>query len=535
MTAIARATRAMLFAALLGIASLLQMQAAFAHASLIGVEPVDGSVIAAAPASFSLSFSEPTSPLSLKLIGPGGAATALDRYALRDATLDIVAPGGLANGTYVLSWRVVSEDGHPVGGSSVFSIGAPSANAPPSEAELVDWPVRIAIWLARLGTYVGLFLGVGGAFFLHWIGGRSRTATYFGTASLSLGLVAVPVSIGLQGLDALGASLSVLSDPIVWKTGFGTSLGSLASLAFAALLCGLLAFRLNGLGGRVISLIGLLLVGAALAASGHASAAHPQWLTRPAVFLHAVGIAFWACALIPLAVAFVSRSADAPMVLRRFSKVVPLAVLSLVAAGLLLGVIQLGSIDALWRTAYGVVFLVKLALLVPLFALAAVNRVWLTTPAEQGDARAVLRLRRSILAEIALVVAIFAVAGAWRFTPPPRALAMAAAAPASIHIHTEKAMADLTITPGRAGPVRASIVVMTGDFGPLDAKAVTLVLSNPSVGIEAIRRPATKPGDGTWHVDELTLPVSGRWTARIDILVSDFDLVKLEDTIDIRP
>ncbi|TIL17517.1 MAG: copper resistance protein CopC, partial [Mesorhizobium sp.] len=68
------------------------------------------------------------------------------------------------------------------------------------------------------------------------------------------------------------------------------------------------------------------------------------------------------------------------------------------------------------------------------------------------------------------------------------------------------------------GPVAASIVIMTGDFGPLDAEQATLVLSKPDAGIEPIKRAAKKPGDGTWRVDGLVVPVPGRWTARLDIL-----------------
>ena len=96
-------------------------------------------------------------------------------------------------------------------------------------------------------------------------------------------------------------------------------------------------------------------------------------------------------------------------------------------------------------------------------------------------------------------------------------------------------MADVTVSPGHAGPVSVGIVVMTGDFGPLDAKELTLVLSNPASGIEPLKRPATKGQDGIWRVDGLVLPLAGRWTVRLDILVSDFDMVKLEEAIDIRP
>jgi copper transport protein len=221
--------------------------------------------------------------------------------------------------------------------------------------------------------------------------------------------------------------------------------------------------------------------------------------------------------------------------LRRFSKAIPFVVVILTIAGIVLAVIQVQTPAALVTTAYGNVLLVKLALLGVLFTLAVVNRWTLTAPTSRGDASATRHLVRSIAAETVIIILIFAVAAAWRFTPPPRALAIAAAQPASVHIHTAKAMADLEIAPGHVGRVEAKIVIMSGDFGPLDAKEVTLVLSNASAGIEPIRRPARKPGDGTWRVDGLVIPASGRWTVRVDILISDFEIARLTGDVDIRP
>jgi copper transport protein len=129
---------------------------------------------------------------------------------------------------------------------------------------------------------------------------------------------------------------------------------------------------------------------------------------------------------------------------------------------------------------------------------------------------------------------ILGLVAAWRFTPPPRALVLAAAAPARVHIHTEALMADVTLEPGRVGTLRASIVVLRGDFSPFDAKEVALVLSHPAAGIEAIRRSATLR-EGVWEIDALPLPASGRWQVRVDILVSDFEKRTLEDSVDIRP
>ena len=72
-----------------------------------------------------------------------------------------------------------------------------------------------------------------------------------------------------------------------------------------------------------------------------------------------------------------------------------------------------------------------------LLGLAAFNRYRLTAPASRGVEPARLRLRRVIGVEIAVVLAILATAALWRFTPPPRTLAIASAAsaPASVQLN----------------------------------------------------------------------------------------------------
>lgn len=503
-----------------------------AHASLVAAEPADGAMLPRAPAAFALTFSEPTSPLRLRLLTPEGASLPLERFTLRDRTLDIVAPEGLGDGTYALSWRVISEDGHPVGGSVVFSIGAASRDAPVM-SDVAEPGLQAAIWTNRLLLYVGLFVGIGGAFFLVWLGAPARDGEAVICGALALGMVAALGSIGLQGLDALGAPLGALGQRIVWETGFGTSLGKsvLANLLAAALAGASLALPPRP--ARVLTVLALIGLGGALAASGHAGTAPPQWLTRPSVFLHAVGIALWVGALAPLGLQIARRSPDAAATLRRFSRFIPFAVLPLLASGMLMAVVQLETPSALWRTAYGQVLSAKLALVALLFALAAYNRLSLTEPACRGEARATRRLLGTIRLEIVLVLAIFALAALWRFTPPPRALALAAAQPAQIHIHTLKAMADVTVTPGRVGPVRIDMMLMTGEFGPLNAKEVALVLANPARGIEPIRRKAERR-EGLWRIDGLVIPAPGDWTVRLDILITDFEMTRLEGTLPIR-
>lgn len=522
-----------LAAAIVLLAAIAAPSQAFAHAALVTTDPEDGAVLAQSSAQFSLTFSEPVSPLVLTLVQPDGTPVPLTSFRLSGQTVEIDNPQRLGSGMHVLSWRVISADGHPVGGSVLFSIGAPSVA--PAVPEVVDRGLRSAIWIGKIFLYVGLFLGVGGAFAIAWLAKGGRSGRRFVITAILCGLVAAPLSLGFQGLDALGAPLVRLAQPGVWQAGLGTSFGRTVLVALVALGLGLLTLVGPRGGAKLFALAGLAAVGAALAASGHASAAEPRWLTRPMMFLHGAGIAFWTGALTPLGLAMRWKPVEAAPFLRRFSQAILPVVAVLAATGIVLAVIQVQAPAALLETAYGRLLLIKLVLLFFLFTLAATNRWKLTGPAEAGETEVQRRLFRSIGIEMLIVLAIFGVAAGWRFTPPPRALAIAAVQPASVHIHTPKAMADLSITPGHVGPVAASIVIMTGDFGPLDASQVTLVLSKTDSGIEPIKRAATKPGDGTWRVDDLVVPVPGRWTARLDILVSDFEIVKIEAPIDIRP
>ena len=509
----------------------------WAHATIVTSEPADRSVVAAAPETFALTFNEPVTPLVLRLLG-GRGSVLLDRYQAQGRTLVVRAPASLDAGTYRLSWRIVSTDGHPVAGSILFVIGSQSPGGVPEAEDAADPRARAALWIGRLAIYVGLFFGVGGAFFCAWIDPSRKPlwrARRFLLASLLLGLVATPLSVGLLGLDAFGAPLAQLAKPIVWQTGFDTSWGLTASIGLFGVLVSLGAVLACGqTSARVLTLLGLCSVGLALAASGHASTASPQLLTRPAVFLHAIGLALWTGALAPLAAAM--RDEDRGLAaLRRFSRSAPAVVAVIIVSGTVLAVVQLGSVSALWTTDYGRVLLGKLGVVVALFAIAVWNRAVLTPRITRGQRASRRRLVRTITAELVLVTLVFALATTWRFTPPPRGLAAAAAAPASLHLHTTRAAADVTVTPARAGRVSVTMVIMSADLGALDAQEVRLTLANPGAGVEPITRPAYKPGDGTWRVDAVTIPLPGLWSVRLDILMPDASTATLEDAIEIRP
>jgi copper transport protein len=441
----------------------------------------------------------------------------------------LVMPEDLPQGTQIVSYRVVSQDGHPVAGSMVFSIGAVTGTAPPVAAT----PLGILIWLARVGVYLGLFAGVGGAFFAACIMRGPREST-FSRGALVVGLVSALASLGLQGLDLLNLPLGGILTSGPWQSALATSLGPSLSIAIVAMAMAWIAWQSPGiLLCRVLASLAVAGVGLSLAASGHAATASPQWLMRPSLFLHGISAAYWVGALAPLAMMARRRSDHLPRVLQQFSAIAVPLVAVLVLGGLALAIIQLGSLRALIDTPYGILLSIKLALVVLLLGLAALNRVVLT-PAVVADHENTRPLWRSILIECALVVCILAVVAGWRFTPPPRALAAPATAPLSVHIHTDAAMFQVLVSPGKVGANDFVLQLMTTDAALLPAKEATLILSLPERGIEPMERRAALGSDGYWHVRGVALPVPGRWHMQIDALVTDFQKITLEDELPVR-
>lgn len=500
---------------------------ASAHASLVSVEPRDGVVLAQAPDKVELRFNENVTAGAVNLIDAAGR---LRRDAVVDAkgeAISVKLPGDLPRGTEIISYRVISQDGHPVSGSVTFSVGEPTPNKAP---ETTDAGIDVLIWLARIGLYLGLFAGVGGLFFVNWIA-RERVASAVIKAALIVGILGSVASLGLQGLDVLGLPLAGIIAIAPWKIALGTSLGPSLLVAIAAQAIGLLALRIGVTGmSRALSVLAVAGVGLALTASGHAATAPPQLLTRPAVFLHGMAVAFWLGAFAPL-IAVLWRQKSAPLeVLQRFSAVAIPVVGFLALTGLTLAIIQLESFGALVETSYGILLSIKLGLVAALLALAALNRFRLT-PALARDGKATRPLTRSILLEGGVAIGILCVVAGWRFTPPPRSLIPDA--PLAVHIHTEKAMFQVLVSPGRVGSNDFLLQLMTGDGTLLQAKEATLTLSLPDRGIAGLERTGILGGDHFWHVDKVPLPVAGRWHVRIDALVTDFQKITLEDDMDI--
>jgi len=501
---------------------------ACAHASLVSADPRDGSVLAQAPQRIELRFNESVTAGAVTLIDAQGRSRGDAKLEATADTIVMMLPSDLPQGSQIVSYRVISQDGHPVAGSVVFSIGAPSANAAPADRNVARDGL---IWLARIGLYVGLFAGVGGAFFQCWIA-RATAARGPVLGALAVGVVAAAASLGLLGLDLLGLPLTGLADSGPWTVTLDTGFALSLAIAVAAMAAGWVAMQTKRRSSaRALAALALGGVGLSLAVTGHAATASPEVLARSAIFVHGLGVAFWLGALVPLAILVRQSNGAAMPALVRFSAIAAPIVGVLALAGLALAMIELGRLRALIDTPYGIILSIKLALVVMLLGLAALNRYWLV-PALAVEPRASGALGRSIRWEAATALAILAAVAGWRFTPPPRSLLPET--PLALHIHhTDKAVFQVLISPGSVGSDDFVLQLMNGDGTPLPAKEVRLTLSLPGRGVEELEHTAVLEPDGYWHVREAALPLAGRWHMRIDALVSDFDEIALDDDFDI--
>ena len=101
------------------------------------------------------------------------------------------------------------------------------------------------------------------------------------------------------------------------------------------------------------------------------------------------------------------------------------------------------------------------------------------------------------------------------------------------HLHTEKAMANVTVSPGRAGPVDIAIQLETMDEKPLAAKAVSVTLTDVQTGRRLPPVQATRNGESDWRVS-IPLLTAGNWMLGLGISITDTDKVSVESPIPIK-
>ena len=520
---------------------LVAPSSALAHASLVGTTPANGAVLDRPPGEVVLRFDEAVStvPGSVRVFDSDlERVDSGDVSKPSDESVSVGLEADLPNGTYVVAWRVLSADSHPIRGAYAFSVGEQVAETDDIVQAVLDQEagsesVDLALAVTR---YVGLamiLLCVGGAFVLAYVvDPRELAGRWHWLVLMAAGLVLALDSVAWVALTGVKAAGFGLGEVFRWslaqevlETDFGKVWALRALLGVALAVLAYLALRR-----RRAPAAGLLFLGSAIAItpalSGHARIEGTLGILSDAVHVLAAGA--WVGGLAFLALLLVEAGGDrwslAGTAVPRFSRLAVASVIAVVATGALSGFLEVRSWSALWETTYGRLLLAKVAILVPLLALGAFNnrvsvprfRAGTTGPPER---RAFLR---AIGAELALMVVIVGVTTALVAEPPAKAEAAVSSGPVTREGPIGPYEFTVTVDPATVGPnaVHVYLLDSTGQLATVDEVAISATLPEVDLGPLEFDVSPGGPGHAT-TVAELPLP--GDWKLQLDVRKGDFD------------
>jgi copper transport protein len=548
--------RTVAIAAAAAAASLALPAAAWAHAALLQTTPVASRVVTPAPKEVALRYSEPVEPrfAIISVTDAGGAkeTTGAPRRSPANADTLVVPLKKLSEGWYLVYWRVISVDGHPVRGAFTFAVGPNPGPAPqfviPSTSETAATPKLVtARWIGFLSVMaaIGLFvlrIAVARPLVARVAGTRLRAVSIaFGFAA-AVALVAIPVYLllstaefALRSFWSFGALF-----PLIRVSAFGR--GWLDLEIVFALFAGAAAVAiwldrpergqrsiaaLIALAGALVAAVACLLVPATV---GHAGQTAPRGLSIAFDWFHLAAGSVWMGGLIGLTVLAASlpaarRVAALVACVPRFSNTAFVSVLVLIGAGIGSSVQHLPTFASLWQTSYGKALLVKIALLSAALLLASVNLLR-TVPRFKASARrpelgvpTAQLLRRLVGGETLLVAgAVLAAAVLSSLPPPSKALASVGSAKAHVGPGPVRQVFNqngyrlaVQVSPNRAAVPNSFQVAISRGGKPVRNADVTLdfAMLDMEMGQQAYHLSETAPG--TYGHAAPALVMVGHW------------------------
>jgi copper transport protein len=458
------------------VVALATPAAAWAHAALLRTDPQASVTLNAAPKQIALTYSEAVEPrFAIVSVTDANGRQLVDGPPRRsssnvDTLLIPVKPA--PEGWYLVYWRVISVDGHPVRGAFTYAIGPNAGPAPqfpvPSTSESAATPRLVtARWLTFLAvmTAIGLLalrLVIARPVVRRVEGTSLRRVSIAFMVASGLGLIVIPIYLLVATADfALRSVFSIGSlIPLFDVSAFGRGYLRL-ELCFALfVVAGLIALWLDRPDREERSVAELLsLTGAGLAAaatlvipgaSGHAGQTAPRGWAMLFDWAHLAGGSLWVGGLIGLLVLWWSlptgsRVPGLAVAVPRFSNVAFVSVLTLIASGTGASLLHIPTIASLWQTSYGQALLVKIAILLAAMLLASVNllrtKPGLGNPARSASSATLLR--RLVSGEAILAAGAILAAAVLSSLPPP-SKALASIGSASAHVGPGRVTTSVT-------------------------------------------------------------------------------------------
>lgn len=556
----ARGRVVQLLAALL--VALVLPAVASAHAYLTHTVPAASVTLNGPPPSVDLTYDEAVEPrfaiISVTDVNGNQETSApLSRSPANPDTL-VVPLKKVPPGWYLVYWRAISVDGHPVQGAFTFAVGpnpgpAPQFKIPHIAQTATTTPLLIARWLLFLTVMSSI-----GLFVLRTLIARPLIREVEGTTLRSisvgfvvtavLGLIAIPAYIEEStSVDSLRSFFAVGALVPLWRTtAFGRGYFDLWVCFALFTFAGLITLLVDKPKQPRRSVAGLVALSGALAAaaavlvlpgaSGHAGQTSPRGLSVLLDWLHLVSGSVWIGGLLGLLLIWRSLPADRRVAglavcVPRFSNVAFASVIVLFSTGVAATILHLPVLAALWQTNYGKVILIKVGLLAATMPLAATNllrtkpRLVTSGPrAGRGEPAARL-LRRLVSGEAALITgAIFAAALLSSLAPPPPAFALEGSALADVGpgrvastITRNGYTVQLLIAPNQAAATNSFGIKLSRSGKPVRHADVTITFNMLDMEMpqQEYQLAETQPGIYTRKAPALVMV--GHWGLNVNV------------------
>lgn len=551
-----------------------------AHAELESSTPADGERLFASPGEVELVF---TSGVEADLGGVRVVASdgrRVDDGAVRQRDsrrLTVGLDPELDDGTYLVSYRVTSDDGHVVTGGVVFAVGdVLDASAVAGLSDTAPPATEALAFLARSVGAGGVLFASGLAVFLVFVhdGGAERrqlvmlTRVATGAAAGGLTLTVMTQASLATGLGLTDALRTSTVRAVLRQANLGWS--TVLTLVGLASITAAVAFG-RSRPARALTVGGCVVVGLAAGLHGHTTDAPNMAVAVVASGAHVAAAGVWSGGLAGLAVTWRARSRGqttvaaahaSATILSRFSSIAALCLLGVALTGGALAKTFAGPPAESVGTPYGNALGAKVAIVVVVVALAAWNRYRLVPevgdevgahdPGDPGDVDGPdgrlepgtstfvagpvwQRLLFTVRAE-AVLLAVVVLATAVLVDQPPSARPDPATPFHETLPVTPEIDLDLVVSPAATGRNTLHLTFLdAGSGGPTDpARSVTVSLRLAELDLGPIEDDAIQAGPGHFVMVSEALTVAGDWEVTVRTRLDEFTEVPVTATVPIR-
>jgi copper transport protein len=531
---------------------------AYAHAEFVASDPAPDSVLDDSPDAIVLTFSERVDAPddAIRLLDAAGQVvdTSTPRRGPGDDTISIGIVGDL-DGSYVVSWRAVSADSHPISGAFTFAVGARSELAPGLIDDTASSAGDTAVpnfWLAlsRMVSFGSIAMLVGGFVVLARCDASllpTSRAVRMLAGSAVTGAVATASMIASQA-SIIGrgplhlAAWSAVAESLAGRWWF-IRLGLLIVIgALAVMFRPILDRRTTQYAAAALALLLLAVV----AAGGHATTGRFTTMAFVATVVHLGAMAVWVGGLAAIVIVAGSRVAN---LLTRFSPLAFGSVVLLALTGTFNGWRQIGNVSGLLDSSYGRWLIVKVGFVIAVVVVAYVSRRALAAVPEYGapgggtsggDASEGGALRRTVRIELAGMVAILAATSGLVNAPPAISADISQPIPVTVTADSGLQRAQIDLFPATTGGTTMNVTIYPASGASADPMAdpvadeirVTASLAEQQLG--PIDIASTIAPSNSLSTDDALFPLPGRWEITVRARYGVFDEIVFTQTVEIR-